>query len=43
MTRKTGVKSKGEKLKKRNIAEKNLVKVIKFGIKKISLNFKEDL
>ena len=42
-TRLTEAKSKGEKFKKRNIVEKNLVKVIKFGIKKISLNFKEDL
>jgi len=43
MTRNNAVKSKGEKLKKRNIAEKNLVKVIKFGNKKMSLNLKEDL
>ena len=42
-TRYTEVKSKGEKLKNKYIVEKNLVRVIKFGIKKMSLNFKEDL
>ena len=42
-TRYTEAKSKGEKLKNKYIVEKNLVRVIKFGIKKMSLNFKEDL
>ena len=42
-TRLTEAKSKGEKFKIKNIDVKNLVRVIKFGIKKMSLNFKEDL